>query len=161
MAHADERGGIRLGGSGFGVVLGVPFSRKRCDNHAMGNFAKWIRRARKFKLDAHALYLACRDSRTPWYAKAFAALVVGYAFSPIDLIPDPIPLVGHLDDIILVPLGVWVASRMIPADVLAECRQRASASHPKKPRSRWAAAAVVTVWVVVAVLLAYIGYQYF
>ena len=89
----------------------------------MRSFNGWIARARKFKLEAHALFLACRDARTPWYAKAVAALVVGYAFSPIDLIPDPIPVIGHLDDLLLVPLGVWLAARLIPAEVTRRYRE--------------------------------------
>ena len=127
----------------------------------MRTFATWVLRARKFKIEAYALYLACRDARTPWYAKAFAALVVGYAFSPIDLIPDPIPIIGHLDDVILVPLGVWVASRMIPAEVLADCRARAAQHHAVGPRSRWAAALIVGLWIAAAAGLAYVGYQHF
>src|SRR5437667_10885356 len=85
----------------------------------------WKRQARLLKLEAYALYLACRDPRVPWYAKAFAACVAGYAFSPIDIIPDPIPVLGYLDDLVLVPLGVLVVRRMIPKPVLDECRQRA------------------------------------
>lgn len=111
----------------------------------------WLARARKFRMEAHALYLACRDARTPWYAKAFAALVVGYAFSPIDLIPDPIPVIGHLDDVLLVPLGVWIAARMIPPEVLAECRTRAASQPSGKPRTRWAVAVIMGIWAAAAV----------
>lgn len=114
----------------------------------------WISRARKFKLEAHALYLACRDARTPWYAKAFAALVVAYAFSPIDLIPDPIPIIGHLDDVILVPLGVWLAAKMIPVEVLAECRTHVATLPAGKPRTRWyLVAGIETIWVAAAVVV--------
>src|SRR5437868_13035767 len=88
----------------------------------------WKERAREIKSELYALYLAYRDPRVPWYARAFAACVVGYAFSPIDLIPDPIPLIGYLDDLILVPLGIALALKMIPADVMAESRARARAS---------------------------------
>ena len=107
--------------------------------------------ARRLKVEVHALYLAYKDSRVPWYARAFAALVVGYAFSPIDLIPDPIPVLGHLDDLIIVPLGVALAIRMIPPPVLAECREESR--HAKdRPVSKIAAVVVVAVWVVLAAL---------
>ncbi len=68
-------------------------------------FENWKQRAKQLKIETYALYLAYKDPRTPWYAKIFAACVVGYAFSPIDLIPDPIPILGYLDDLILVPNG--------------------------------------------------------
>ena len=90
----------------------------------------------------HALYLALGDRRVPWYAKAFLAVVVAYALSPIDLIPDFIPVLGYLDDLVLIPAGIYLALRMIPGDVLAECRQRAG-SEPIAGKSRWAAAAVI------------------
>ena len=125
----------------------------------MRGFSGWLQRARKFKIEAHALYLACRDPRTPWYAKAVAALVVGYAISPLDLIPDPIPVIGHLDDALLVPLGVWVAAKLIPVDVLDECRARA-ATQQSKPRVWWAVATIVAIWLIVASLLVYLLYAY-
>jgi uncharacterized membrane protein YkvA (DUF1232 family) len=70
--------------------------------------------------------LACRDSRTPWYAKLVVGLVVAYALSPIDLIPDPIPVLGYLDDLILLPLGILLSRKLIPADVMEHCRRQAS-----------------------------------
>src|ERR671927_100641 len=85
----------------------------------------WRQRARRLKREVYALYLAYRDPRVPWYARLLAACVVGYAFSPIDLIPDVIPVLGYLDDLILVPLGVALAVRMVPEDVLSESRQKA------------------------------------
>ncbi len=110
---------------------------------------EWKRRARLLKVEVYALYLAYRDPRVPWYAKALAACVVGYAFSPIDLIPDPIPVIGHLDDLVLIPLGVLAVRRMIPASVMAECRERAHiVMQQGKPVSRVAAAVIVTLWVV-------------
>lgn len=81
--------------------------------------------ARRLKTELFALYLACRDPRVPWYVRILAICVVGYAFSPIDLIPDPIPILGHLDDLIIVPAGIWLTVKLIPVDVLRECRQRA------------------------------------
>jgi uncharacterized membrane protein YkvA (DUF1232 family) len=107
--------------------------------------------------EVYALYLAYRDPRVPLHARIFAAVVVGYAFSPIDLIPDPIPVLGYLDDLILIPLGVALAIRMIPAPVLAECREKAkAAAEAGGPVNRAAALAVVAVWIVLAALAVYI-----
>ena len=113
----------------------------------------WKIRARKLRTEVYALYLAYRDPRVPWWARIFAACVVAYAFSPIDLIPDPIPVLGYLDDLVLIPVGVIVARRLIPAQVLAECRERATIEmHRGKPVSRVAAAVIVMVWLGLAVL---------
>lgn len=101
--------------------------------------------ARALKRDALALYLAARDQRTPWYAKAFAAAIVAYAFSPIDLIPDFIPVLGYLDDAIILPLGIWVAIRMIPDEVMDEHRARA-AELAERPVNRAAAVVIVLIW---------------
>lgn len=110
--------------------------------------------ARRFKAEIYALYLAYRDPRVPMHARVFAAIVVAYAFSPIDLIPDPIPVLGYLDDLILVPLGVALAVRLIPPPVLAECRERARRSAGEVgPKGRAAAVAVVTVWLALAAYL--------
>ena len=118
------------------------------------NLGEWKRWAGRLKSETHALYLAYRDPRVPWYAKLFAALVVGYAFSPIDLIPDPIPVLGYLDDLILVPLGVALAVRMIPEDVLSESRQKARdmVERGERPVSRTAAAVIVVLWLALALL---------
>lgn len=111
-------------------------------------------RARRLKTEIYALYLAYRDPRTPWYARLFAAGVVAYAFSPLDLIPDFIPIIGLLDDLILVPLGIVLALRMIPASVMAECHQRAAeALREGRPTNWLAAGAIVAVWIVFAALL--------
>lgn len=83
-------------------------------------------RARQLISESHALYLAYRDPRTPWYAKAWLALVLGYLASPIDLIPDFIPVIGHLDDLLLVPAGLALAVKMIPKEVMEECRKKAT-----------------------------------
>ena len=116
-------------------------------------FEKLKRWARRLEAEVYALYLAYRDPRVPLYARVFAAIVVGYAFSPIDLIPDPIPVLGYLDDLVLVPLGVALAIRMIPAPVLAECRARArEVMASGKPVNKVAAAVVVAIWVALAVL---------
>ena len=105
------------------------------------------------RIDVYAIYLAYKDPRVPAYARVFAACVVGYAFSPIDLIPDPIPVLGYLDDLVLVPLGVWLALKMIPAPVLAECREKAAeAMRRGSPVNRVAAVVIVAIWAMMFVL---------
>ncbi|MDP2964828.1 MAG: YkvA family protein [Pelolinea sp.] len=114
---------------------------------------KWKQRARNLKKETYALFLAYKDPRTPWYAKLFTGLVVAYAFSPIDLIPDFIPVLGYLDDLVLVPLGAAVAIKMIPPEVMAECRAKAQAEMDKGKPVNWIVAAVIImVWVGLAVL---------
>ena len=115
-------------------------------------------RAKTIKRDTYALYLACRDPRTPWYAKVFAGGVVAYALSPIDLIPDFVPVLGYLDDLILVPLGIVVAVRMIPESVLVECRAKAQIASDR-PTSRKAALVIVAIWLAAATLLVWLAYR--
>jgi uncharacterized membrane protein YkvA (DUF1232 family) len=110
-------------------------------------------KAGKLTQDIFALYLAARDPRTPWYAKAVAALIVAYALSPIDLIPDFIPILGYIDDLLLLPLGIWLVLKMVPPEVLAECRTKAAANKGKPPRNWWIAAAIVILWLLAAILL--------
>jgi uncharacterized membrane protein YkvA (DUF1232 family) len=113
----------------------------------------WKRRARELQTEVYAMYLAYKDPRVPWYARVLAACVVGYAFSPIDLIPDPIPVLGYLDDLVLIPLGVAVAIKMIPPAVLAECRDQArEVMKQGKPVSRAAAVVIIAIWVLLAAL---------
>jgi len=113
-------------------------------------------RARRLKAETLALYLAARDRRTPWYARLLVAAVVAYALSPIDLIPDFVPILGYLDDVILIPLGIALALRLIPAEVMAEARERARVElEGNRPRSRVAAAVIVGIW---AVALAGLGW---
>ena len=113
----------------------------------------WKQRARQLKTEVYALYLAYKDRRVPWYARIFAACVVAYAFSPIDLIPDPIPVLGYLDDLILIPLGIALAVKMIPAPVLAECREKARAvMQSGKPVNWIAAGVIIAIWLLLAVL---------
>jgi uncharacterized membrane protein YkvA (DUF1232 family) len=107
--------------------------------------------ARGVKVEVYALYLAYRDPRVSWYARVFAAAVVGYAFSPIDLIPDVVPVLGYLDDLIVVPLGIALAIRMIPPHVLTECREKAREAKDR-PVNRVAAVVIVIVWIALAVL---------
>lgn len=111
--------------------------------------------AGRLKAEIYALYLACRDPRTPWYAKGIAALVVAYALSPIDLIPDFIPVLGYLDDLILIPAGIWLAVRMIPAEVMQESRVRAQAL-ADRPRSRRGIAMVILIWLLLIALIVYL-----
>jgi uncharacterized membrane protein YkvA (DUF1232 family) len=116
----------------------------------------------QLKRETYALYLAARHPRTPWYAKLFVAAVVAYAVSPIDLIPDFVPVLGYLDDLILVPLGIAVAIKLIPPEVLAECRVRAEeATANGKPTSRVAAIVIIGIWVVLAALCALWAYEAF
>ncbi len=111
------------------------------------NAESWKQRARQLESETYTLYLAYKDPRVPWYAKAFAALLVGYVFSPIDPIPDFIPVVGLLDELVVVPLGVILARKMIPEEVLAECRRKSQeAMREGKPVNHAAAAIVFAVW---------------
>lgn len=112
---------------------------------------RWRRWARDFEDDVHAVYLAAGDPRVPWYAKALALAVAAYAFSPIDLIPDVIPLLGYLDDLILLPLGIALVIRLVPGGVWAECRARAGERVRDRRLGRIAAAVVVLLWIAVAV----------
>jgi uncharacterized membrane protein YkvA (DUF1232 family) len=109
------------------------------------------KRVLHLKGETFALYLAARHPDTPWYAKVFVAGIVAYAFSPIDLIPDFIPVLGYLDDLVLIPIGIAAAIKMIPSEVLTECRSRAQASMAGgKPVSRIAAVVIVGIWIVFA-----------
>jgi uncharacterized membrane protein YkvA (DUF1232 family) len=117
----------------------------------MKNWKQWARLVRR---DAHALYFAARDPRVPWYAKAVAVAVAAYALSPIDLIPDFIPVVGYLDDLIIVPLGIALVVRMIPPHIMAEHRAQADAAQ-HRPASRAAAIVIVTLWILALALTAW------
>ncbi len=113
----------------------------------------WKQRARQLKKETYAIYIACKDPRVPWYARLFAGCVVAYAFSPIDLIPDVIPILGYLDDLVLVPLGIILVIKMIPPAVLAECREKAEAAMSEgKPTSRIAAIVIVAIWLLLGIV---------
>ncbi|CAN0628645.1 DUF1232 domain-containing protein [Burkholderia multivorans] len=116
--------------------------------------------ARSIKRDAHALYLAARDPRVPWYVKVLALCVAGYALSPIDLIPDFIPVLGYLDDAILVPLGILAVVRLIPDPILAEHRATAALA-AQRPVSRMATLVIALIWTASIALTAWLGYRYF
>jgi uncharacterized membrane protein YkvA (DUF1232 family) len=119
-------------------------------------------RARLLKTEVYAIYLAYKDPRVPWYARIFAVCVVGYAFSPIDLIPDPIPIIGYLDDLILVPLGIAIVLKMIPKDVMDEYREQAGVTMLQGKSVNWTAAIVIIgMWVVLAILAVDIVSKYF
>ena len=128
----------------------------------MMTWQAWKRRARQLSAQTYALYLAYRHPRTPWYAKVFAALIVGYVFSPIDPIPDFIPGVGLLDEMVVVPIGVLIAAKMIPPEVFEECRQKASeVAEDEKPVSRVAAVVVVAVWLLCVALAVFLAIRVF
>lgn len=116
--------------------------------------ARLQHRARLLKAELYALYLAMRDPRVPWVARVVVACVVGYAFSPIDLIPDFIPILGYLDDLLLLPLGIALALKLIPPVVMAECRARAKVAVDRPtPASRIAALVIVGIWLVLAMVI--------
>lgn len=120
----------------------------------------WKRRARQLKTEVYALFLAYKHPRTPWYARIFTAVVVAYAFSPIDLIPDFIPVLGYLDDLVLVPLGVILAIRMVPKDVMEQSRLQARVEMTQgKPVSNLAALVIVLMWIGLAILVGWLVYQ--
>ena len=110
-----------------------------------------LRWAWTIKQDVHALYLAARDPRVPWYVKVLALAIAAYALSPIDLIPDFIPVLGLLDEAILLPLALKAVIRLVPAEIIAEHRARAAATQQRT--SRTGAAIVIAIWIVVAALL--------
>ena len=113
----------------------------------------WKEKVKRLKTDVYALYLAFKDRGTPWYAKAFIILVVAYALSPVDLIPDFIPVIGYLDDLILVPAGIYLAIKIVPGDILTECRKRAVTEKLSTKARIIAAAVVILTWLLVLYLI--------
>jgi uncharacterized membrane protein YkvA (DUF1232 family) len=123
------------------------------------SFAARIRGwAKSITRDVHALWLAARDPRVPWYAKALAGAVAAYALSPIDLIPDFIPVLGYLDDLLIVPLGIFLVIRLVPQDIMAEHRATAQTAQDT-PRSSGGAVAVIAIWAALCVLFAWLAYR--
>jgi uncharacterized membrane protein YkvA (DUF1232 family) len=119
-------------------------------------FQRIRQKADGLKADVLAVWFAYRDSRTPWYAKVWLALVAGYAFSPIDLIPDFIPVLGYLDDLILLPLGIFIAIKLVPKDVMDESRIKANdwlEQRRQNPRSLKVTILIILVWIAVLVVL--------
>lgn len=119
----------------------------------MNHVQRLRERVRLLKRDVLALYLACRNARTPWYAKAVAGIVVAYALSPVDLIPDFVPVLGYLDDLFVVPAGLVVAVRLIPRDILAQSREGARLMS-ERPTSRAGLAIIVVAWLAAATFAA-------
>ena len=117
---------------------------------------KWKTSARKLRTETYALYLAYRDPRVPWYARVATIIVVGLALSPIDLVPDFIPVLGYLDDLILIPLGISIILRWIPPEVMEECRQRAGdALMEGSPVGRVGTIIIVAIWLLLLALIVY------
>ena len=117
-------------------------------------------KARALKRECHALYFAARDPRTPWYVKAFAAGIAAYALSPLDLIPDFIPVLGLLDDVVLLPLAIVVVLKLIPAEVMTESRERA-AQAAARPASRTVTVVIVLIWIAALAITGWLAFRYF
>jgi uncharacterized membrane protein YkvA (DUF1232 family) len=113
--------------------------------------------AHEVNRDGYAIYLASRDPRMPWYAKVLAVAIAAYALSPIDLIPDFIPVIGYLDDLVILPLGIWLVVSLIPGEVMVEYRAKASEA-VQRPTSRAGMIAIILVWITGALMLGWIGY---
>jgi uncharacterized membrane protein YkvA (DUF1232 family) len=124
-----------------------------------GKLKAWARTIKR-DVDVHAVYLAARDPRVPWYAKALAFCVAGYALSPIDLIPDFVPILGYLDDVVIVPLGILAVVKLIPSNIMAEHRAAASLA-AEKPVSRTAVFVITLIWAASIALTVWLGYRYF
>ena len=115
---------------------------------------RWKDGARELRRDIYTLYYAYKDPRVPWYAKVLAAAVVAYAASPIDLIPDFVPIFGYLDDLVIVPLGIVLALRAVPKEVLAECRAKARTANNQGTLKNWLTAfVIIAIWIFVAILI--------
>jgi uncharacterized membrane protein YkvA (DUF1232 family) len=109
----------------------------------------------RLRVEVHAAWLAARDPRTPWPARLFGLLLTAYALSPLDIIPDFIPVLGLLDDAILIPVGLWLFTRIVPPEIMADCRLRAELAS-QKPRSMWGVVIVIMVWIAAALLVAWL-----
>jgi uncharacterized membrane protein YkvA (DUF1232 family) len=136
-------------------VSAVP--RAETTGGAIVRLRRW---AESITRDVYAIYLAGRDSRVPWYAKALALAVAAYAFSPIDLIPDFIPVLGLADELVLLPLGIILVVRMIPPDVMTEHRASAAAML-RRPTSRTAAVVIVAIWLALAAVTGWLVWRWF
>jgi uncharacterized membrane protein YkvA (DUF1232 family) len=122
----------------------------------------WKERVRQLKTETYAVYLASKDPGVPWYAKVLICFVVVHTFSPIDLIPDFIPILGYLDDLIITPLGIYLALKLIPVEVMAECRVEAQSRIDQEGPNRWVAAAVIiSIWLFLGGLIAFLVYRLF
>ena len=131
-----------------GVGQRIVFEQRGC-LHPMSNILERLKhRAKHLKSEVMALYFAYRDLRVPWYAKLLIIIIVGYALSPIDLIPDFIPVLGYLDDLVLIPLGIAMVLKMIPGPVMEEARMKAS-TLTTKPKNWFAAAVIIAIWTII------------
>lgn len=119
----------------------------------------WRERAKELRSEVYALYLAYKDLRTPWYAKVFAAMVLGYALSPIDLIPDFIPILGYVDDLVIIPAGIALLLKMIPKEVLEECRERARTNPGGKGKNWVVGTIIILIWIVALGLTLKLGWK--
>lgn len=134
------------------VTMGA--AQNRHEREGKTTMDTWRQRVKQLKQETYALYLAYRDPRVPWWARAWVALVIAYACSPIDLIPDFIPVVGYLDDLVLIPAGMIIAIKLIPAPVLADCRAQAEADMARNRLvSRSGAALILAIWLLCGLLL--------
>ena len=118
---------------------------------SLKSIEKLKQKGSRLKHELHALWLACKDPRTPWYAKFLGVCVVGYALSPIDLIPDPIPVLGYVDDLILIPLGILAVRKLIPSAVLTDCREKAKELAQPKRKNWVAAGIIIAIWIIAAI----------
>jgi len=118
------------------------------------NVKLWKKKAKQLRSEVHALFLASKDRRVPWYAKAFALIIIAYALSPVDLIPDFIPVIGYLDDLVLIPAGIILLMKMIPKEVMDECRERAMSQQKIAKRIGWIAGSVIVfIWLLIIYFL--------
>jgi uncharacterized membrane protein YkvA (DUF1232 family) len=125
-------------------------------------FKSWKQKAKTLKKEVYALSLAVKDPRVPWYAKAFAVLIIGYILSPIDPIPDFIPVIGYLDELVIVPLAIIILGKLIPKEVLEECREKAKHHRGRMKGKHWIAASIIVlIWLTVVYLGIRIVYHFF
>ena len=118
----------------------------------MSVITAWRNKVRQLKTETFALYLAYKDPRVPWYANVFLLAVIGYILSPVDLIPDFIPVLGYIDDLLIVPAGIFLAVRMIPKGVFEECREKAKVDTAVSSKAKWVVAfTIILVWVLVVI----------
>ncbi len=135
-------------------VFRSPISLQGDQELKTGLLADLKSRARALKNETYALYLAARDPRTPWYARALIVLVVGYALSPIDLIPDFVPVLGYLDDLLIVPAGIALALKLIPREVMEQARRQAGEALLDQRTGRLGAVIIVIIWILAIILCA-------
>lgn len=141
---------------GIKAAFAIASTGEQCYPSCMGRaatFKSWKQKARTLKKEVYALSFAMKDPRVPWYAKLFAALIIGYILSPIDPIPDFIPVIGYFDELIVVPLGIIMLSKMIPKEVMEECRGKARTHHALMKGKHWIAASIIIlIWMGIAYL---------